>query len=227
MLRYIVNAEKRLYPPNQSIAILGPDGVGKSTLIEYVKKTFEEALNIHEKDLKVFHFRPRVFPNLKELASFKKSSSEDFSLPYTARPSYHIVSFFRLLYYWLDYIIGYYIRVVPELRRNSIVIFDRYFYEFLADPTRSRIKLPYCVAKTFLKLTPKPKIVFFLNAPADVILERKKELSKEQIEKLLRNYKRLASEFDNFYVLDATKHPQTLAMEVLKKFLKDVGDNRS
>lgn len=97
-------------------------------------------------------------------------------------------------------------------------MFDRYFYKFLADSTRSSIKLPYRVAKTFLKITPKPKIIFFLNAPADVILERKKELSKEQIEKLLRNYKRLTSEFDNFYVLDATKHPQTLAMEVLKKY---------
>jgi len=60
---------------------------------------------------------------------------------------------------------------------------------------------------------PAPEVVVLLEAPVDVILERKTELSADQITEELRSYSSIPAR--RLLRLDATLDPGVLAQEVL------------
>ena len=45
------------------------------------------------------------------------------------------------MYYSIDYVFGYILKIRPILNRRNIVIFDRYYTDVIADSRRSRIFL--------------------------------------------------------------------------------------
>ena len=122
----------------------------------------------------------------------------------------------------MDYALGYFVKILPELINYNVVILDRYYYDILIDPSRYKIQLPYRILKTFYYLLGKPEIVFFLEAPPEVIRQRKQELTIPQLEILLQKYKNLASEFDNVCVVDAKRSPEMISKEIVSIFLKRV-----
>ena len=100
-------------------------------------------------------------------------------------------SFIRMLYYWLDYLLGVPILLRKEVHYERYSIYDRYIYDFLIDPARSRISLPRWLRMLFVKTVVQPQIVFVLQASADVIYSRKQELDREEIERQLTEFGRL------------------------------------
>ena len=72
-----------------------------------------------------------------------------------------------------------------------MVIYDRYYFDFINDSKRSNIVLPKNISRFGYNLLLKPKYNFFLFADANIILNRKKELSKETIESLTKDYTQL------------------------------------
>ena len=100
-------------------------------------------------------------------------------------------SFIRMLYYWLDYLLGVPILLRKEVHYERYSIYDRYIYDFLIDPARSCISLPRWLRMLFVKTVVQPQIVFVLQASADVIYSRKQELDREEIERQLTEFGRL------------------------------------
>jgi thymidylate kinase len=72
--------------------------------------------------------------------------------------------------------------------RGYVVLYDRYYFDFIHDSRRSNIDLPPSLTSLGYALLIKPRFNFFLYATADEILRRKQELDAATIEQLTRNY---------------------------------------
>lgn len=204
--------------PASMFAVVGPDGAGKSTFIELLQQEIAHLLIKDAEAVCVQHFRPNIIPNLKKLLSGKAydESKEEFTSPHRAKPAGRISSLLRLSYYWLDYILGYWLQTRPKCIAGKVYIFDRYFYDFIVDPHRSRINLPDWLRKLFLKIVPEPDIVFFLSCDAMIIYQRKQELTLSEIKRQLKGYQELATCNSRFITLDAQQSPQILCQKALQ-----------
>jgi thymidylate kinase len=205
-------------PRASMFAVVGPDGSGKSTFIEELTKRLPGALVKEPGDVCVQHFRPNVFPNLKKLlgGSGYDARAERFTSPHRSRPAGRVSSLLRHAYYWLDYVIGYWLSIRRKCVAGKVYVFDRYCYDFIADPRRSRVDLPDWVRRLFLELTPEPDVVFFLDCDAETIYARKQELALPEIDRQLRAYRSLAGTSDRFVVLDARRDPEELGRAAVR-----------
>lgn len=220
---YLIMGARGLRPPRYMFALLGPDGVGKSTLTSHIKSDLIEMLKVDLDQSKSFHIRPKLFPTITQLFKSRGISDKNPTKTYNAwQSNSFFISFCRLFFFWTDYVLGYFVKILPELIKYNVVVLDRYYYDILIDPLRYKIKLPYRILKMFYLLLPKPEVVFFLNAPPETIRQRKQELTIPQIERLLEKYRNLTSEFDNICITDATRSPDVISKEIVSIFLKKV-----
>lgn len=216
--RIIFNCNKY----NSFFTVHAPDGTGKTTFIKSLAEKLGYYYICNPQDLtNIYHFRPLFFPNLGAVGEKAKvmKQDKDFTNPHRARPAGKFSSFIRMTYYWLDYVIGMPIILRKNAQFSRFTIFDRYIYDFLVDPRRSRINLPYWLRKCFTKLVKQPKIVFVLDAPADVIYKRKQELTPEEISRQLVEYRKLSSLGKRYYRLNASQKPEEIANDAIKIIL--------
>lgn len=201
------------------ISVMGADGAGKTTFLDALTLGLATIYSVHEIEdkCKVYHHRPTMFPNLGHVAQKAKimEADTDFSRPHRAKPVGFLSSLVRMVYYWMDYLIGGVIILRKNAKNDRFTIFDRYIYDFLVDPYRSRINLPYWLRTTFTRLVPQPRIVFILTTDAEIIHRRKQELSIEEIERQNCELTKLAATSSRFVMLDASKSPNELAREAL------------
>jgi thymidylate kinase len=172
--------KSKLSPNGISMSFTGPDGSGKTTILEIVENELSQIF----REVKVNHFRPTVIPRIAEVfnkAGLKKEVDKDYSNPHRGAKTGRLSSLIRLFYYIFDYIYGYRKIVKPVLFRRGVVIFDRYYTDIVADSKRSRINIPYKVIMSLKFLVPNMKYNFLVYVDPDNILARKQELTKEQI----------------------------------------------
>ncbi len=222
---FLIEINRRSKRPIGSfVAVLGPDGSGKSTIAELLRKEICRIMLKDNENVNIVHFRPSIFPNLKKLFYGKKydEATENFTNPHRAKPVGFLSSLLRLSYYWLDYIIGYWFHLRKKCVAGEIFIFDRYFYDFIVDPHRSRINLPDWIRFLFLKMTPKPDIVFFLDCNAKTILGRKKELAEEEIIRQLLVYRGLTIKYKNFFPVNSEKPEDEIVNSIVKEYIKRI-----
>lgn len=207
---------------NTMISVHAPDGTGKTTFIEHLGNELGFYYACAANDLLVtYHFRPCILPNLG--AAGEKSGimkqDKNFTVPHRAKPVNPLSSLIRMTYYWLDYAIGVPLILRKNAQFSKITIFDRYIYDFITDPERTRIGLPYWVRNIFVKLTKKPNVIFILYADAGTIHSRKQELTFEEINHQLVILKKLSHSGSRFKMLDATRTPPEIAHQALKIIL--------
>jgi hypothetical protein len=222
--RLLLNLEKY----NIMISVHAPDGTGKTTFIEHFGKELGFYYVCAANDLlDTHHFRPCVLPNLGAAAEKVgvMKQDRDFTSPHRAKPAGLFGSFLRMSYYWLDYMVGIPLILRKNAQFNKITIFDRYVYDLISDPERTRIDLPLWLRKKFVNLTKEPNIVFILEAEAETIRKRKQELSVDEINNQLESLHQLAILDDKFHILDAMKTPEEMAKEAIKITL-DITTNK-
>lgn len=168
-----------------SVGFTGPDGSGKTTVIDQI---LERLAPVFRTAHKYYHFRPALFGNLGEVAhsaGLKKEVDRDYSNPHRGGKTGTLSSFARLLYYSLDYIVGYFVKVKSVIRITRVVIFDRYYTDIICDSRRSRIYLNYKFLYWFGKLfIPSLNYNILLTARSETILARKRELDEEGIRRI-------------------------------------------
>jgi len=209
------------------VAVLGPDGVGKSTFIDLLEKKINFYYVADGDKCKMYHHRPGKLPNLGALGEKAKIMKEDknFEEPHRSRPAGMLSSLLRMVYYWMDYFLFVPILIRRNTKWDFVTLFDRYIYDFLIDPRRSRIKLPYAARKFFTLIVPQPQIVFILLTDAEVIYKRKPELTQKEISRQVAEYRKLASASDRFVILDASQTPEQLAQQAVECILRTFSAN--
>ncbi|MEZ4695524.1 MAG: hypothetical protein R2832_03855 [Rhodothermales bacterium] len=183
-----------LMPTGFFIAVFGPDGSGKSTVNEHIRKSLDLAFWGNE----YIHLRPRIGVTLDE------SSRMPTLDPHGKKPRGWLSSVSKLLYYTFDYIAGYLFTVKPLLIRSKLVVFDRYFHDLIVDPRRYRYGGPAFLPALLARFIPKPDVFLFLDAPADVIQSRKTEVTYEETVRQREAYKLLAHRLKSFRIVDAS-----------------------
>jgi thymidylate kinase len=165
--------------PSYSIAFLGIDGSGKTTIINRVTPLLKE---VYSDRVYYEHLRPNCIPTLARLLGKKRALDETDTNPHVKKQSGPLGSIFRFGYYFLDYTLGYYLKIFPKKAFHSCVwIFDRYYYEYLIDPLRTRISLPKWVFKAGMLLIPEPDLIICLGTIPKIIHSRKPEMNVEEI----------------------------------------------
>ncbi len=208
------------------IAVEAPDGTGKTTFINNLILELRKYYVSDKEKFCVHHFRPSFLPNLGAAGEKVGVMKQDknFTNPHRAKQAGLLSSLIRMMYYWTDYVIGMPIILRKEVQYERYTIFDRYIYDFLVDPKRSRISLPKWVRVVFSKLVVAPKIVFVLNADADVIYKRKQELTINEICQQLKDFRILKNYCNNVVFINANKSPQEMIEEaipiIMDKFLE-------
>lgn len=205
------------------VAVLAPDGTGKTTFIDALVKELDYYYVNDAEDARmhIYHFRPTLLPNLGEVGEKAgvMEQDKDWTNPHRGKPANWLSSLVRISYYTLDYIVGFMKYVRRDVHYDKHVLFDRYSYDFIVDPLRTKLGLPMWVRKFFVRLTPQPKVVFILDASPEVIYSRKQELTKEEITRQLSVYRKLAKSHKRFYTMNAERTPEEMADEAVKVFL--------
>lgn len=169
------------------ITFSGVDGAGKSTVIENVAYLIEKQLRY---PVVVLRHRPSILPIISVIFRGKEEAEKrvESSLPRTGSNDRLLSSLFRFSYYYVDYFIGQFLVFLKYTLRGYVVIYDRYYFDFISDSKRSNVVLPKGLSFLGYTFLLKPKFNFFLFADKRIILERKNELDESTITELTNNY---------------------------------------
>ena len=176
----VIRCRRLVHPPGMCIALLGTDGAGKTTMINAITPVLEQAL--HSK-VQYEHLRPNWLPAIGvAIGQRAESDGSTVTEPHAQQPSGVIGSLARLIYYSIDYTVGYWFKIYPRLvKRPHICLFDRYHYDLLLDPRRMRIALPQWVIRMVLFCAPQPRVVLCLGGEPRAIYARKPETSLVEV----------------------------------------------
>lgn len=179
---------------NRFIVILGPDGSGKSSVMNAVS----DGLKKEGYETHTFHLRVR----LRKDSDVAQVPVVD---PHGTRPYGQWLStikvFYLILYYWW----GHFFKVRPLLKRNAVVMFDRYYHDMLVDPKRYRYGGSMWLARLAGKLIPRPGLWILLDASPEILQSRKQEVSFAEMVRQRNEYLKQIKTMKNGVVVDAAQ----------------------
>lgn len=190
-----ITLSRLLNPPGKIITFSGVDGAGKSTIISKMVQKIE---NDFDKNVVVLRHRPGILPILSSYKYGKQEAEKRAAdrMPRQGSNKSSLGSIFRFGYYYMDYLFGQFYVRAKYTSKGYYVLFDRYYFDFVADMKRSNIQLPRGLTKWFYRFVQKADLNFFLYAKPEVILARKQELDAESINTLTADYLSLFEEFN-------------------------------
>jgi thymidylate kinase len=146
---------------------LGPDGVGKSTVIDAVREHLSDAFLRTD----YFTFAPSLIPQ-----KFQPEKKTPHELP----PRGYFASLLKAAWWAVCYTLGYQASVRPAKARASFVMNHRYLLDAMVDRKRYRYSGPEWLLKAIWAIAPKPDVIILLDADPRIIWERKKEVALEE-----------------------------------------------
>jgi glycosyltransferase involved in cell wall biosynthesis/thymidylate kinase len=169
-----------------SVALLGPDGAGKSTLAASLAA---------ESRLPVKCLYMGWPQNSPGRARFRLKGAAWTS---------------RALRLWWRSTVGWGYRV-----RGYLVIFDRYTFDALLPAGAPRRRARRIAGWCLVHCCPSPDLVFVLDVPGDVMFARKGEHRPEFLELQRRGFRLLSQQLPNAISIDATQGPDAVCREVM------------
>jgi thymidylate kinase len=195
-------------PTGLHVVFLGPDGSGKSTIISAVCTEMSKAF----RRVQYQHLRPGLLVR-------KRVGAVPVTDPHGKAPRGPIASALKLVHFWLDFAIGASVWLLPRKVRSTLLVFDRYYHDIIADPLRYRYGGSLSLARFLGRIVPQPDLVFILDAPPEVLQQRKKEISLEEGERQRGAYLALRAQFDRAHVIDVTQPLEKVVAQVLREII--------
>jgi thymidylate kinase len=173
-----------------SIAIGGPDGVGKTTLVDALAQDGNGCPIVA---LDRVSFLPRRTPL-------------GIAVPEPhAEPSYgKAASLLKTAYIFVDFLLGWAFRVRPLVRRGRWVFIQRGWWDHAVDPMRYRLDVSPRLLAFLGRLVPRANLMVVLEAPASTIKARKEELPAEEIERQRGAWRKLVPPQQRAAFIDAS-----------------------
>ncbi|MGI9533994.1 MAG: hypothetical protein ACR2NW_03515 [Thermodesulfobacteriota bacterium] len=214
-LKYWLMELKRIYlrwnyPTGLFVVVLGPDGSGKTTLIESLKTQLLGAFRTAD----TFHLRPNILG--------RKKNDNPVTDPHGKPTRSYLISIIKAIYYVSDYILGYLLKIHTKLVRSTLVIFDRYFDDIIVDPKRYRYGGSSWLINFCNYFVPRPDLYLVLDVKENELMSRKQEVSMEELGRQRTAYRNLASKLKNAHIIDgSTDEKQVLndASEIVMNYL--------
>jgi thymidylate kinase len=194
------------------IAIVGPDGIGKSTVLSEFSKLVARDTSFWS--LAIKHWRPSILPPLARLVN--KNVVPNGATP--PRRDAGKLSFVRQIYYSLDFALGW-LRERRFLTELRILAFDRCYDDMIVDPLRFGLKDTKVII-ALRKLLQRASVVVVLTAKAETIVNRKAELTVKEIQDQYASWKSLSTQDDRIVFLDSERPPQKVAADILSIYIK-------
>jgi len=133
------------------IVIEGTDGSGKSTQLEFLKKSIQDkSYGVMVSEWKTSRLIANVIDDAKDRNLLNATT---YSLLYAADFADRLEN-----------------QIIPALKSGFIVLLDRYFYTALARDVVRGQDIEW--VKNLYEYAPEPDLVFYLDMPVDILLKR-------------------------------------------------------
>jgi len=190
-----------------TIALLGPDGVGKSTTLRLVCEWFEREAPFVNVTLR--QWRPALLPPLASLLG-KGGDGEGDQRP---RRNPGNLQWLRLFYYFVDYVAGTWWNDRNRGGNTRLIIYDRCGLDMTVDPYRFALKSRSGTGLLW-KITPHPGTLLLLYDTARRIAQRKDDLAEHEVAEQLDSWLKLVAEDEVHAVIRVDTDPQEIANRV-------------
>ncbi len=216
-----------------TVSLIGPDGVGKTTIAKLLEKSYPrplkylymggnaEASNYMLPTTRWWENRkrkqntPAIATSNTQVSQPAQKSGKPKWLTLTTRFIRKSLGFTnRILEEWYRQFIAF-----SFLRRGYIVVFDRHFiYDYYHDnvlPDENQQSIKRKLHGLLLKHTlVEPDLVICLDAPGEVVFNRKGEFTPEFLEIRRNQYLSLETNIRNFAVVNANRDLKLVVQDV-------------
>lgn len=193
------------------VAFFGPDGCGKSSVIDLVSRSLAKEFDIVE----IRHFRPGI------LLKRGESGAANASDPHGAAVRGYFASAAKLIIFVLDYWIALKVYFRCTNLDSTLFLFDRYLHDMLVDPARFRYGGSEWLVSYATSHIVAPNLCFVLDAPAEVLYSRKQELDLQTLKGLRARYLALDERLAMVKVIDGTQALDVVAADICKIILEE------
>ncbi len=176
------------------ISLVGVNGSGKSTLARELLKRYEQPLAHLGKKREYYYFgwKPAFFLTKMISAGLRKKNKKLFeeNVVQTELKRFNGFQELSFVYQWLEFYYRYWTEVWPKLRKGTLVVTDRYFYDLYGQYpyARNSLALPFLI-----KIFPHSDYTFLLDADVKTLQGRKK-VNKENIKEVEQGERKVLPE---------------------------------
>jgi thymidylate kinase len=216
-----------------SVALIGPDGAGKTTVARMIEKSFPAPITYLYMGVSVDSTNialptTRLIEYLKRLRRKKKGIAVSKNIPPNRRNGKHKKSGLRALLRLLNRLAEEWYRQFlswKHRRQGRIVIYDRHYkFDFELDKVSTNNDKRHftdwlhrwCLANLY----PVPDVVIYLDAPAEVLFARKGEFTLEWLESRRQAFISQGKKTPNFFQIDATLPLETVYASVTERIMQ-------
>lgn len=219
--------DKILRPSGLFVCLIGPDGSGKTTIANGLREEMKDVFDV----VRYYHGHWGILPELKTyynavaplLAKEQKAVHSDNVICGQGSAWFGLArGLLYVLYYSLEYILGHFL-LFRAKAKGELVLFDRYFYDYMIQPAYSRV--PRWLLRLIERFLPRPDVLIWLHNEPEVIHQRKPELSASQVQQQAEVCKNIVERYPkNAYVIRTDDNPRVTLALVRKRVLQFMAD---
>jgi len=173
--------------------IAGPDGTGKTALAEALEEHLARSGPVRR-----LHHRVAVLP--RSAASLRPSAT-----PHAASPYPVPISQLKVMYLFIDQLLGWLSVIRPLVRGGGWAIVERGWWDIVVDPRRYRLRSVRWLAERLARSLPNAQVTLILQAPPATVRARKAELTVSELGRQADVWRQLAARIPGAVIIDASQ----------------------